>query len=121
MKNNQLFRFIVVGIANTGFYYIVYSGFVFFGIDYKLSVLFATIIGVLFSFKTFGKYVFNNSDKKLIFRFISVYIVLYFLNISFITLFDIVIKNYYISGFIATIFCAIISFLLNKYFVFKED
>jgi len=121
MKNNQLISFILVGIINTMFYYIVYSGFIFFGLDYKLSVLFATIIGVLFSFNTFGKYVFNNSDKKLIFRFISVYVLLYFLNISFIALFNIFLKNYYVSGFIATILCAIISFVLNKYFVFKKN
>jgi len=121
MKNKQFIRFVLVGAINTGFYYIIYSGFIFFGIDYKLSVLLATIIGVVFSFKTFGKYVFNNSDKKLIFRFISVYLLLYFLNVLFITLFNIFLKNYYISGFIATIFCAIISFILNKYFVFKQD
>jgi putative flippase GtrA len=120
MYNSQLFKFIVTGSINTLFYYLVYSIFIFLEFSYHLSVLFATLIGVLFSFKTFGKFVFNNEDKSLIYRFISIYIVLYILNISFIFIFDNYLNNYYISGFFATILCAIFSFILNKKFVFNQ-
>lgn len=120
MIKNQILKFIVIGMLNTLFYYLLYSLFIFLNFSYQVSVLFATLIGVLFSFKTFGKFVFNNQDKTLIYRFVSVYIALYFLNISFIFIFDQYIDNYYISGFIATILCAVFSFILNKRFVFSH-
>ena len=116
----QLKNFILAGIVNTLFYYMVYSFCIFFGIDYKLSVLFATIIGIFFSFKTFSKYVFDNDDNSLIFRFILVYIILYVANIVLIRIFQVFIMNYYISGFFATVCCAVLSFILNKWYVFKK-
>jgi len=116
---NQLFRFVVAGVINTLFYYLLYSFFIFVGLDYRLSVLFATLFGVFFSFKTFSKYVFESKNKGAIYRFIAVYIVLYLTNISLISMLELVIKNYYLSGLIATLICAGLSFVLNKKFVFK--
>lgn len=119
MIRSQLIKFIAIGIVNTLFYYLIFSLFIFLGLDYKFAVLFATLIGVLFSFKTFGKFVFNNNNKKLIFKFLLVYTILYVLNIIFIFYFNTYFKNYYISGLVATIICAILSFVLNKFYVYK--
>ena len=119
MNHKQLIKFILAGILNTLVYYVLYSGFLFVNFDYRLSVLFATMIGVLFSFKTFGKYVFNNQNKKLLYKFIFIYIILYLVNIAIISIFEIFILNYYISGLLATLCCAILSFGLNKWYVFK--
>lgn len=118
--HSQIVKFIYIGLLNTGFYYLLYSTFLFIGFDYRLAVLCATIIGVLFSFKTFGTFVFNQSGKKYILRFVMVYLLLYLLNILLITFFEMFLTNYYISGFFATIICAFFSFLFNKYFVFTK-
>ena len=115
----EIVKFIIAGIVNTLFYYIMFSFFIFINLDYKLAVLYATMIGVFFSFKTFGKFVFKNNSNILIFKFALVYVLLYFLNIGIIALLQEKIANYYISGGIATIICAVISFLLNKFYVFK--
>ncbi len=120
MINKEVLQFIIIGILNTVFYYILYSCFIYFGIDYRLSVLFATLIGVLFSFKTFGKYVFKNEKKRLIYKFFLVYLLLYIINIGLISIIQGIVLDYYISGMISTLFCAIISFILNKFYVFKE-
>ncbi len=113
-------RFVLTGIVNTVVYYMIFSSFIYLDVDYKIAVFLATSIGVFFSFKTFGKFVFSSHDNRRIFRFISVYIVLYFINIFIIKALYLIVENYYIIGFIATIICALISFVFNKWFVFKE-
>lgn len=116
----QIISFLIIGSINTIFYYAIYSALIYINIDYKFSVLIATLVGVFFSFKTFGKYVFNNSNKWLLYKFFLVYIILYISNISLISIMQSKFNNYYISGFIATICCAILSFILNKGYVFNE-
>jgi len=120
MKNNKIIKFIITGIINTVFYFILYSIFIFMGLDYKMAVFIATVIGVFFSFKMFGKFVFNNEDKSVLNKFILLYIVLYLFNIFFVGFFENIFNNYYTSGLIATALCAIISFVLNKLYVFKK-
>ncbi|MBT4732317.1 GtrA family protein [Candidatus Woesearchaeota archaeon] len=109
----------MVGVINTLVYYIIYSGFLYVEIGYKLSALFATIFGVFFSFKTFGKFVFLNSDNSLVYKFFLTYSFVYVINIALINYFNTLLHNYYVSGFISSIFCALVSFFLNKNFVFQ--
>lgn len=119
MLRKQILKFLLIGILNTIVYYALYSLFIYLEFDYKLAVLFATLSGVLFSFKTFGKFVFNNSDKNLIYKFLFSYSILYLFSIIFINIFEQIFFNYYISGFFATLCCAVLSFILNKWYVFR--
>lgn len=116
----QARSFLIVGLINTLFSYIIYSIFLYAGLDYKLSVLLSTILGVFFSFRTLGTFVFHNNDKKLIYRFIVLYSLIYFLNITLIKFFYNLVYNYYLAGGFAIVICAIVSFIFNKYFVFKK-
>ncbi len=119
MIRKQIVKFIITGIINTIFYFILYSFFIYMGINYKLAVFFATVIGVFFSFVMFGKFVFDNNEKRALGKFILIYAILYIFNILFISFFESLLHNYYISGLIATVLCAILSFILNKFYVFK--
>ena len=119
MKNNQVFKFIITGVINTLFYFTLYSLFIFLDIEYKIAVFLATLIGIFFSFYMFGAFVFNNRNKRLIFKFILVYFFLYILNIEVIRIVNHVLHNYYYSGFFAMMIGAIVSFVLNKFFVFR--
>ena len=117
----QLFSFLLVGILNTIFGYSLFALFIYLGLYYPLAVLFSTILGVLFNFKTIGKLVFDSSDNGLIFRFILVYVITYLLNIFFLWLFKwLGFENMYINGFVLLIPLAAVSFLLNKFFVFRR-
>lgn len=120
MIKSQVLKFILIGAVNTIFNYLVYCLFIFLGFNYKLAVLFATVFGLLFSFKTFSKYVFADRNKNSLYRFILVYVILYFINISLIAIFKVYVDNLYILGFCATFCCAILSFVFNKWYVFKK-
>lgn len=114
-------RFILVGGINTLFGYGVYCLLIFFGIPYVWSTLVSQILGVLFNFMTTGTLVFENRDNKLIFKFVSVYILTYFINIGFNRFLQILLTdNKYITGIGATVVSAIFSFFILKYYVYKK-
>jgi putative flippase GtrA len=114
----QLVSFVLIGILNTLVGYLLYALFIFIGFNYFLSVLFATILGVLFNFRTIGKFVFNSDDNKKIIKFVFTYVLVFCINILIIKIFSKFGYNNYILGLIAIVPCSIVSFLLNKYFVF---
>ena len=117
----QVYKFIFVGILNTIFGYSLFALFIYLGLYYPLAVLLSTILGVLFNFKTIGRLVFNSSDNGSIFRFILVYAIIYLLNIFFLWLLKkLGSENMYINGFALLIPLAAVSFLLNKFFVFRR-
>lgn len=122
MIHDEIIKFVVVGVVNTIFYYTLYAIFIYMGFEYYLAVILATVLGILFSFKTFSKLVFNNSDNKLIFKFILVYGFNIVLNICIIKVYVYLYNdNLYIAGLIATMLVAINSFIFNKFYVFRRD
>ncbi len=117
--NYKFFRFIVVGVINTAFGYGIFALLIYLKFHYTIAVLISTVLGVLFNFKTIGKLVFKNNDNKLILRFIIVYFITYWINVFLIFIFKkIFYQNLYFAGFLSLIPVAVITFLLNKHFVF---
>src|ERR1700681_3661511 len=80
--DHTFIKFIFVGVLNTLFGYLTFSLLIFLGLHYYLAFFLATCVGILFNFKTFGTLVFNNSEKKLLVKFIAVYLVVYLINIA---------------------------------------
>lgn len=120
MLKKQIVNFILVGIINTIFGYFIYVLFIYIGFNYILAVFFATILGVLFNFKTISKYVFESNDKKLFFKFIFVYSIVFIVNIFLIKYFKLFSMDEYLAGFLSIGPIAILSFILNKFFVYKK-
>ena len=119
--DRQFHRFIAVGILNTMVGYSLFAFFIYTGLHYMLASLFATIFGVLFNFHSIGKLVFKQHDYKLIFRFFAVYGVTYLLSILFLYFFDKLHIDMYLAGFLLLVPMAVISFLLNKFYVFGSS
>ncbi len=112
-------KFLFVGVLNTLFGYGVFALFNFAGFHYSISTLLATVLGVLFNFKTTGCIVFKNGDNRLIIRFVMVYLFSYFLTIFALSLFDkFQLHNMYINYAILLPLNAILSYVLMKKFVF---
>ncbi len=116
----QFLLFLLIGSINTAFGYAIYCLLIFLQLHYTVASLLAMSIGVLFNFKTTGRIVFKNKDNRLFLRFVSIYVVLYFINISLIKGSSYFIGSFYLSGGIAVVGTAVISFLLNKYVVFQS-
>jgi len=116
--DNQMFRFLVVGGFNTLFSNCIYAIFLLIGLHYTIAVLLALISGVLFNYNTTGRIVFNNKKPELIFYFAGVYMLLYVVNVFLLSLFAQANYNMYIAGAILILPMALLSFFLNKTFVF---
>ncbi|ADV47280.1 GtrA family protein [Nitratifractor salsuginis] len=116
--DKQFHRFIAVGVLNTAVGYGLFAFFIFLGLHYALASLLATILGILFNFHTIGKIVFGCHDYRLMVRFFAVYGITYLLSIAFLAVFDFLGVNMYLAGALLLAPMAVISFLLNKYFVF---
>lgn len=68
-------RFIAIGIVNTIFGYAVFMCLYLASRDHRVSIVGATIAGVIFNFFTTGRIVFKNSDNRLVYRFVAGYAV----------------------------------------------
>lgn len=112
--------FILVGLLNTLIGYLLFSLFIYLEFPYALAVLLATVLGVLFNFQTTGRLVFKNRESQLLLKFVLIYALLYFINISLIKFLYLLVLNYYAAGAIATPIMAIINFLALKRYVFNE-
>lgn len=122
LRHKKLFgKFIIVGVLNTVVGYSLYAMFIYMGVVYPLAVLFSTILGVLFNYKSTGKLVFSHSGKSKFVSFVLVYVVIYILNVSGLWMLEQVgLYNKYISGAILLAPLALVSFVLNKKFVFND-
>ncbi|NCR39973.1 MAG: GtrA family protein [Microcystis aeruginosa W13-11] len=126
VKKHKFARFLLVGVLNTLFGYFLYGTLILIGLDYKLAVLLATILGVLFNFQTTGRLVFGSKNNKLIFRFVLVYVVTFLLNVEALRIVDAIDigieqkTKMLIAGAILLLPMAVLSFVLMKLFVFRE-
>lgn len=118
--DRRFIKFLAVGGLNTIFGYSVYSLLLYIGLHYSLAVLLGTILGVMFNFQTTGKLVFNNKKNILIFKFAGVYCILYFINTTFLYIFNSFKFNMYFAGAIMILPMALMSFTLIKKLVFQE-
>ena len=115
-------KFLFVGFMNTVFSYIIYAICVTILSRPTLSLAVSYVIGILFNFQTTGRIVFKNSDNKLIVKFFLCYITTFFINRY---LLDALVVDFhvdkYLSQAILVFPIAMLSFLLLKNFVFKEN
>jgi putative flippase GtrA len=117
---DRFFRFLVVGGLNALFGYSCYALLLYVGLDYPEALLLATILGVLFNFKTTGALVFKSHDNRLIFRFLLTYGIVYTVNILSIKIFGSMGVNAYYSGAILIFPMAVLAYILNRRFVFNH-
>ncbi|WP_394756018.1 GtrA family protein [Rhodoferax sp.] len=112
-------RFVLVGILNTSVSYLIYALLLSVGVSYQMANLIALVIGILFSFKTQGHLVFNNRNNRLLGRFILSWIFIYLCVIFLIGRIIDFGLDAYTAGALALPFSAVLSYVIQKYFVFK--
>ena len=119
-KSRRIVRFFIVGTANTSFSYLIYAGMLFLGLSYQLANFIALVLGILFSFKTQGHLVFQNSDNRLFGRFVISWALIYLCTITLIGWIITLGFDAYSAGALALPFSVVLSYLTQKYFVFRQ-
>jgi len=142
-KNRTFVRFAVVGAINTVFGIGTFALLRYFGVHYAFASLLSQILGILFNFKTTGRFVFKNRDKSLFYRFLAVYAFTYIMNVGFLKIVNTnivnrqlerlvrellpILNNFDASKLIDCFAAALLSvpiavvvFFLQKKFVFRE-
>lgn len=118
-KHKQFIKFFFVGGLNTLFGYSILAFLTLLNFHYVITTFIATVLGILFNFKTTGCLVFKKNNNKLIFKFLLVYFLIYVLSLCFIkTLLLFGFSNLYCIYAILLIPNALLSFYLMKKFVF---
>jgi len=126
IKKHTFIRFLLVGVLNTAFSYLLYASLILIGLKYLLAFSISYVAGVLFNFQTIGRLVFKNKSNKLLFRFVGVYVVIYLLNAEGLRIADALNINIeyktkmLVASAILVVPMAMVSFVLNKLFVFRE-
>lgn len=114
----QLVLFGVVGVVNTIFGYGFYALLVWLGLHYELAALISTVLGVLFNFRSIGRFVFQSRDHRLLRRFVAVYTICYGANLAGLWALQKFGINPYWSGALLLLPSAALAFVLQKRFVF---
>jgi putative flippase GtrA len=117
---DQLFRFGLVGAANTLLSYAVFALCLLAGLHYAAATLFGGLAGMLLGFKLTGSLVFGNRDHRRFLRFVAVFLGLYLLNVAIQRSLQGRVSPY-AAGAIATVACFLLSFALNRCFVFRLE
>lgn len=115
----QLLRFGLVGLFNTGVAYFTFAILIFAGLHYTLATFLGGLSGMLVGYKTTGKLVFDYHGNGRIFRFAWVFLLMYAMNLGIQWRLNPMVNHYY-AGAIAAGVCFLLSFILNRMFVFSN-
>jgi putative flippase GtrA len=120
LLKHQFVKFLLVGVINTIFGYLVFALSIYGGVHYSIAIIISNIAGTLFNFKTTGVLVFESHDNGLISKFFGVYIIIYFLNLAGLVTLHHAVVSRYIEQAILALPLALVSFYLNRRFVFNS-
>ena len=114
-----LFRYVIVGTLNTAASFGAYCLLIYAGMSYPVASLAALVFGIAVSFVTLGRYVFVKQLSGRMPKFLLVWTVLYFVNIGMIGLIISLGANAYLAGLIAAVPTIGLSFLFQRFYVFR--
>ena len=117
---SRFFRFLVAGVINTLFGFVVYSISIMAGMEVWLALLAGMLSGTLFNFLTTGGYVFRELSIARFPRFVICYLLIYVINFMSLDLLSLWLNNKIVSQAIVTFPLALLSYFLMARFVFSS-
>jgi putative flippase GtrA len=115
----QFMRFLAVGAANTGFSTLVYWAMLWAGLAVPLASLVSLVVGILISFTTQSRFVFDNRDPRKLPPYFIVWSILYAFYLGMTWLLMRCGLDAYAAGFLSTPATVLLSYFLQKAFVFR--
>lgn len=126
-NKNNIFQFVsfnIIGLINTLLTTLLFFVLIYLEGNYIISLFIVYVLGILFSFYMNKNFTFKyySSNTLIVFiRMCSSYIFIFLLNASLLHFFiERISINKYLSQILAMFLLIIISFILQKFFVFKE-
>lgn len=116
----QWIRFLIVGSANTALSYAIYAGLYAAGLNYCLASLGSIIVGIGISYLSQGILVFGNMSIAAFGRFILIWGLIYAAHIAMVAVCIEIGIGAYWGGVVAFPISAVLSYLLQKFAVFKN-
>jgi putative flippase GtrA len=117
----KITRFFIVGASNTLLTYLLYVVLLKLGTDYKFSLFFVYLFGIIFGYLLNRYWTFSiNKQHRLSFiRYLIWYIVVFILNLLFlIFLVDFHLLNPIYAQLLVLLILSLVSFLVQKNWVF---
>jgi putative flippase GtrA len=117
----QVLSFLFVGALNTAFCYLGYLLFLYIGLNYRIAMLFASVITLIVSYLAMGRLVFKSEiHARTATKFLAMHFVGYFVNIGLIQIAVRAGATEAFSGLVSLAFLAIYTFIVSRVFVFKQ-
>ena len=117
---NQFLRFILVGILNTAFGYVVFATIYLLTRAPVFAIVSGTVICVIFNFFTTGRIVFENNKISRLIPFALNYAVICTLNILLFKFLESVGFQVFIAQLVCLPLVVLAGFIFNKKFVFAR-
>lgn len=117
--SRRFLHFLLIGALNTAVGYGLFVLFLWLGLHYALAAAFATVLGVLFNFKSTGGIVFKSKDNARLPWFVGVYVVVYLINVAGLALLQRTGTPPWLGGLLLILPCAMVSYFLNSRLVFR--
>lgn len=117
----QLLRYLIAGVLNTLLAYSLFAVAIYMGLHYALAVLLGGVLPLLTGYHAQRRYVFMCRSRNRLPRFLAAFLLVYLVNVGILKMLlasDLT-GNAYASGAVALVPSVLLSFLLNKYLVFR--
>jgi len=115
----RILRFVFWGCLNTASSFAVYCAFVFIGTHIYVASFLSLVFGIFLGHFLNKHNVFRSTQKGTLYKYATVWLFMYVINIVLLWFFVQAGFNNYISGGIAGLLLVPISFMFQKIFVFR--
>jgi putative flippase GtrA len=116
---NRLIRFYIAGGINTLLSYCIFAALIYFGFVYWLAVVICYAIGLVINYKTIKMIAFNDSSKQSLRHFFFIFCITCLVNIASLKILIGLGVNTYLAPWIVVIPISLLSYFLNKKYVFN--
>lgn len=123
ISNPIMIRFLLAGVVNTLFSYILYFFLIEAGLYYIIAVTLSTIGGITFNFLNFKLFVYKNHrvEKNGFMKLFISYFIQYILNLIGITILTYMGFSYQLAGALMILPLAIFIYTINKTYIFIKN
>lgn len=115
----NFFKFLLVGLLNTFVGYMIYMICILLGLNFRIAILVATVLGVMFNFKTYGTIVFKSNNNLLFIKFGIAYFLMYIINLYGVEFLNNLGFTFLIAGLLMAGPIALLSYFINSRYIFK--